>query len=167
VIPNFMIQGGDPIGTGRGDPGYKFADELNADLLFDRPGRLAMANSGPNTNGSQFFITEVPTPFLNPCLDEGGCMRGARTMAKNTGYTLFGQCDDAAVALATKIAQGPCRGQVCDGQNFRPDNPVKITHVEILNAPGIPAKPSAAKPATKGSAAKPAASPKASPTPQE
>src|ERR1700686_425365 len=67
VIPEFMIQGGDPIGTGTGDPGYKFEDELNADLLFDKPGRLAMANSGPNTNGSQFFITEKEVPFLNPC----------------------------------------------------------------------------------------------------
>src|SRR5262249_5657871 len=148
-----------------GSPGYKFADELNADLLFDKPGRLAMANSGPNTNGSQFFITEVPYPALNPCLDEGGCMRGQRVMPKNSGYTLFGQCDDAAVALVKKIAQGPCRGQVCDGSNSRPDNPVKITHIEILNAP------SATKPAGKPSAGKPAgkaaASPKPSPAPQK
>jgi peptidyl-prolyl cis-trans isomerase A (cyclophilin A) len=64
VIPNFMIQGGDPTGTGRGDPGYKFADEFNADDAF-KPGHLAMANSGPNTNGSQFFITEVATTHLN------------------------------------------------------------------------------------------------------
>ncbi|MBV8476858.1 MAG: peptidylprolyl isomerase, partial [Acidobacteria bacterium] len=61
VIPDFMIQGGDPAGNGSGDPGYKFKDEIVSGLTFDRPGRLAMANSGPNTNGSQFFITEVPT----------------------------------------------------------------------------------------------------------
>jgi peptidyl-prolyl cis-trans isomerase A (cyclophilin A) len=65
VIPNFMIQGGDPTGTGRGGPGYSFEDEIVSDLKFDRPGRLAMANSGPNTNGSQFFITTVNTPWLN------------------------------------------------------------------------------------------------------
>ena len=61
VIPNFMIQGGDPLGNGSGSPGYSFKDEFS-DLHFDQAGRLAMANSGPNTNGSQFFITEVPTP---------------------------------------------------------------------------------------------------------
>src|SRR5919204_1410975 len=81
VIPNFMIQGGDPAGNGSGDPGYTFADEIRPELKFDQPGRLAMANSGPNTNGSQFFITEVATPHLNG------------------GYTLFGQCDAATVAL--------------------------------------------------------------------
>lgn len=65
VIPNFMIQGGDPTGTGMQGPGYKFQDELAPSLIFDEPGKLAMANSGPNTNGSQFFVTTVPTPHLN------------------------------------------------------------------------------------------------------
>ena len=65
VIPNFMIQGGDPLGTGTGGPGYKFEDEFSDQVLFDRVGRLAMANSGPATNGSQFFITVAKTPWLN------------------------------------------------------------------------------------------------------
>lgn len=65
VIPNFMIQGGCPLGNGMGGPGYKFEDEFVDELKFDRPGLLAMANSGPNTNGSQFFITVAQTPWLN------------------------------------------------------------------------------------------------------
>jgi len=65
VIPDFMIQGGDPLGSGRGGPGYKFGDEIHPDLRFDRPYLLAMANAGPGTNGSQFFITTVPTSWLN------------------------------------------------------------------------------------------------------
>lgn len=65
VLDGFMAQGGDPTGTGMGGPGYEFEDEVNNELVFDRPGLLAMANSGPNTNGSQFFITYAPTPHLN------------------------------------------------------------------------------------------------------
>jgi len=65
VIPGFMIQGGDPLGTGTGGPGFRFADECHPELTFDRPYLLAMANAGPNTNGSQFFITVAPTTWLN------------------------------------------------------------------------------------------------------
>ncbi|HET7207476.1 MAG TPA: peptidylprolyl isomerase [Terriglobales bacterium] len=108
VIPNFMIQGGDPAGNGSGDPGYTFKDEIVSGLTFDRPGRLAMANSGPNTNGSQFFITEVATPHLNG------------------HYNLFGQCDNASVALVKQIAR-----MARDPRNDMPFRPVKINHVTI------------------------------------
>jgi peptidyl-prolyl cis-trans isomerase A (cyclophilin A) len=121
VIPGFMIQGGDPAGTGAGDPGYKFKNEVSPDLLFDRPGRLAYANAGPGTNGSQFFITEVATPHLNG------------------GYTIFGQCDEATVALVKQIA---AMGR--DPSNDKPFHPVKINHITILR--GAP-KPAAVAPA--------------------
>ena len=87
VIPNFMIQGGDPLGTGTGDPGYRFKDEFQSGRTFDKPGLLAMANAGPNTNGSQFFITEVPTPHLN------------------NKHTIFGECIQG-FELVPKIARG-------------------------------------------------------------
>mgnify|MGYP006267901243 CR=1 FL=1 len=86
VIPQFMIQGGDPLGTGSGGPGYRFADEIGPDNLFDKPGKLAMANAGPGTNGSQFFITEVPTPHLN------------------RGHTIFGEVVKGS-ELVAKIAR--------------------------------------------------------------
>ncbi|HXW93379.1 MAG TPA: peptidylprolyl isomerase [Terriglobales bacterium] len=109
VIPSFMIQGGDPAGNGTGNPGYQFKNEVSSDLKFDRPGRLAYANAGPDTNGSQFFITEVPTPNLNG------------------GYTIFGQCDDASVALVKEIAR------MGRDSNDRPFRPVKINHITIVH----------------------------------
>jgi len=109
VIALFMIQGGDPAGNGSGDPGYKFKNETSPEVTFDRPGRLAYANAGPDTNGSQFFITEVPYPSLNG------------------GYTIFGQCDDDAVVLEKKIARMPTAGET-------PVHPVKIIHIEIHGA---------------------------------
>jgi peptidyl-prolyl cis-trans isomerase A (cyclophilin A) len=108
VIPQFMIQGGDPTGTGMGNPGYKFDDEFDPNLNFDKPGKLAMANSGPNTNGSQFFITEVPVPYLNQ------------------HYTLFGQCDDASVEVVKAIARVPSNGA------NKPNTPVVLKKVTIV-----------------------------------
>jgi peptidyl-prolyl cis-trans isomerase A (cyclophilin A) len=136
VIPDFMVQTGDPLGSGFGGPGYKFDDELVPGLNFDQPGRLAMANSGPNTNGSQFFITEQEVSFLNACLDDAGCQRGQRRVAKGTGYTIFGQCDRAAVELVKKISRMPCTGGPCSGSNSRAVSPVKIEHIEIQGTAG-------------------------------
>lgn len=108
VIPDFMIQGGDPTGTGMGDPGYAFNDEIDPNLTFDRPGRLAMANSGPNTNGSQFFITEAPYESLNG------------------HYSLFGQCDDASVQVVKAIARVP------RDADDKPRDPVILKKVTVV-----------------------------------
>jgi peptidyl-prolyl cis-trans isomerase A (cyclophilin A) len=106
VIPGFMIQGGDPLGTGTGGPGYKFEDEIVPDLTFDRPGRLAMANSGKDTNGSQFFITEGMPEHLNG------------------RHTIFGQVVEGQ-ELVGKIARVP------RGPNDKPNTPVVMQKVTI------------------------------------
>lgn len=130
VIPNFMIQGGDPTGTGRGNPGYRFEDEFDPTLAFDQPGRLAMANSGPGTNGSQFFITEVPTPHLN------------------NRHTIFGQCDAASVELVKQMARVP--KNPADSTGSAPATPLKLNAITIsgMGKPGAPAKSAAKKAAT-------------------
>jgi peptidyl-prolyl cis-trans isomerase A (cyclophilin A) len=122
VIPGFMVQGGDPAGTGMGDPGFSFDDEFDPNLNFDQPGRLAMANSGPNTNGSQFFITEQPYDSLNQ------------------HYTLFGQCDDSSVTVVKTI------GLVERDANDKPLTPVILKKVTIVRE-GQPIPPPPAAPA--------------------
>jgi len=122
VIPEFMIQGGDPAGTGSGpDPVKPFKNETSPDLQFDKPGRLAYANAGPNTNASQFFITEV-------------AFTGQQAGMLNGNYTIFGQCDEASVALVKQIA-----AMSRDG-NDRPYRPIKINHIAIQRGAGV-AKP--------------------------
>lgn len=142
VIPEFMIQGGDPAGTGSGaDPVKAFKNEVSPDLLFDKPGRLAYANAGPDTNSSQFFITEV-------------AFTGQQGQMLNGHYTIFGQCDDASVALVKQIAA------MSRDSNDRPYRPIKIIHITIVRGTGTAPKPGAGttgkKPAA--SAAKPPAS---------
>ncbi|MGA8761823.1 MAG: peptidylprolyl isomerase [Candidatus Sulfotelmatobacter sp.] len=137
VIPGFMIQGGDPAGDGTGDPGYKFKNEVSSDLLFDRPGRLAYANSGPDTNGSQFFITEDV----------------AHSAHLSGHYTIFGQCDEATVTLVKQIAR-----MATDPSNDRPFRPVKIVHITITHASAA-AKPVSPVKAPTAASAQPSATP--------
>ncbi|WP_263375172.1 peptidylprolyl isomerase [Granulicella aggregans] len=131
VIPGFMIQGGDRLGTGMGDAGYYFDNETDPSLTFDVAGRLAMANAGQGTdghgtNGSQFFITEVPYPDLNG------------------GYTIFGQCDEHSVLVVASIAR------VDRDAQDKPREPVIINKVTIVREgqpmPPLPAAAPAATP---------------------
>ena len=111
VIEGFMIQGGDPTGTGRSGPGYRFEDEIDSKLGFNEPGKLAMANSGPNTNGSQFFITTAPTPHL----------KGA--------HTIFGR-----VTNGQEVAEAISK--VAKDRNGRPTQPVIIETIKIAKTGG-------------------------------
>ncbi|SDC79107.1 peptidyl-prolyl cis-trans isomerase A (cyclophilin A) [Actinokineospora iranica] len=108
VIDGFMLQGGDPTGTGRGGPGYKFADEFHPDLQFNRPYLLAMANSGANTNGSQFFITVAPTTWLN------------------FKHTIFGEVADQESRTVVDAI-----GRAATGPGDKPLTDVVITKVSI------------------------------------
>ena len=140
VIPNFMIQGGDRVGDGTGDPGYFFQDEIDPSLTFDQPGILAMANAGPGpsgggTNGSQFFITETEVPQLNG------------------KHTIFGQCDAHTALLVASIAR------VERNSNDKPITPVVITRVTIVRE-GQPMPPPPAAPPAPATPSAPAAPPK-------
>jgi peptidyl-prolyl cis-trans isomerase A (cyclophilin A) len=134
VIPGFMIQGGDPAGDGSGDPGYYFQNETDPNLTFSVPGRLAMANSGPDTNGSQFFVTEVPVPDLDG------------------KYTIFGQCDAHSVDVVTTIAR------VERNSSDRPLQAVRIQRVTVVRE-GQPMPPDPNPPAAPATTAAPATAP--------
>ena len=108
IIPGFMIQGGDPLGRGTGGPGYQFADEFTSEKTFDKPYLLAMANSGPNTNGSQFFITLAPTTWLN------------------NKHTIFGEVTDQAGRDVVDTI-----GAVRTGRNDKPTEDVVINSISV------------------------------------
>lgn len=134
IVPEFMIQCGDPLGTGRGGPGYHFENETSPDLKFDVPGLLAYANSGPNTNGSQFFITEQRLP-------------SEHQQVLNGNYTIFGQCTQPSVEVVKQIARGPLK----PGTRDQAAEPAVIKHIDILNwkpAPKAAPKAGVRKPAT-------------------
>lgn len=131
VIPQFMIQGGDRLGTGGGDAGYYFEDEFSPSLRFDVPGRLAMANAGPGTNGSQFFITETAVPQLNG------------------KHTIFGQCDAHSVLIVASIAR------VERNSEDKPTTPVVVNKVMIVpEGQPIPPDPAPQSPPTAAGASK-------------